>query len=162
MQHILHAHLGYRDRGIILWREGGLELLGLLFIHWFIMWPLERHLVILQFNVAVCRVENKAPAQTTLTVISQSSRGLRGSTGSMGSSEQPLCVWKPEACSGWMCSSETASSSYQGSGRVSLGYQAQQLLLAHHLNFGYDQWPAMKSLALEKTGRQQPSRQIRT
>ena len=133
MQHILRAHLDTGKEALFCREKGAWSCWELLFIHWFIMWPLKRHLVILQFNVSLCRVANKAPTQTALTVISQSGRGRRDGAGSRGSSEQPLCAWSPEARSGWLCSSETASFSYKSSGRVSLGYLTQQLPLTHYL-----------------------------
>lgn len=45
-------------------RRGAWSCWGLLFIHWFIMWPLKRHLVILQFNISLCRKGNNASTQT--------------------------------------------------------------------------------------------------
>lgn len=129
MQPILRAHL-HTGRKALFCRGKGARSCWELFIHWFIMVPLKRHLVTLQFNVSVCGAENKTSTQTVITVICQSGRGHRASMGSRGCSEQPLCAQSP----GQLCSSETASFSHQSSGRISLGYLRQQLLLTHYLS----------------------------
>lgn len=63
MQHIPCVYLIQGKRHCSAVRKGAWSCWGLLFIHWFIMWPLKRHLVILQFNFSLCRTGNNASTQ---------------------------------------------------------------------------------------------------